>query len=120
LIGPVQPSSWLAIYDSALESPDERLIDELGSLVSADGFGPGVGVLVYDSDLLEMKLYRDSVVRGRFSSWPGYFRGDRKPLYPELDDQAAWHTLTPDASAWRSPESESAEELLARIGHAIG
>ena len=119
--------SWLSIYDSALESADARVLDEVGPLVSGDGFGPAVGVLVFDSDLLEMKLYRGSATVARFSNWPSYFAAGRKPANPKLDNPGEWLALTPQyrkpselRAAWRISGLESAEPLLARVAQTFG
>ncbi len=127
LIGPVQSGSWIAVYDSALALSDVRLLDTLGSALSANGFGTAVGVAVHDSDLLEMKLYCNGAVGGRFSNWPGYFNGDPKPLSPEIDHPEAWLNLVNDSRdssalevAWRSSPLESAEDVLVRISRLIG
>lgn len=77
LVLPPDAGGFIAVYDEASESQDAAL-DELAAKVSHAAAGHAFGVLVHDSDVLRLGLFRSGERRDTYDSFPGYF-GDGPP-----------------------------------------
>jgi hypothetical protein len=106
LVGPAA-RRWISVYDSAMEAQDPAILEDLGGAVSAATDGVTVGVLVHDSDLLELRLFRAGKLEDKLTNWPGYFSGKPRPAPP----RGRWRE--PRRSAWRDLllEGHRIEEL---------
>lgn len=78
LVAPVDDTPWIAVYDEATEDQDARQLDGLAQALAAGGRA-AVGVLVHDSDILQLRLCQDGQLADVFNSRPDYF--------DELSDQ---------------------------------
>lgn len=76
LVLPPDAGGWVAIYDQRTESQDLGALEALGRLASRATGAPTVSILVHDSDVLDLRLYRDGELVDRFDSFPGYFEGE--------------------------------------------
>jgi hypothetical protein len=64
---------WISVYDQGTEDQDLDLLEALACRLSQAAGMPAVGILVHDSDMLELRLCAQGQVRDRYSSWPDYF-----------------------------------------------
>jgi hypothetical protein len=63
---------WLSVYDRAFE-PNQEELDRTAKAISSRLRVEVVTVLVYDSDILELRLFRDGELEDQYHSNPGYF-----------------------------------------------
>jgi hypothetical protein len=124
-----QPGPWISIYDSATESQDVSLLDELGKALSARAAEVVLTVLVHDSDVLDLRLFRAEKRIDAFSNWPGYFAARPKPRDPlrtgRAQRRAAWspllvkdHRVDEIETAWAS--GKAPEEILTTMAPLVG
>ncbi len=126
VIGPVaQP--WVAVYDELTETQHIDLLVELAIAVSNATGTPALGVLVHDSDVLELRLCREGRLIDSYSSEPDYFEKvgakRRRELagHPEL-----WSDLLPPGAGLRRlreamhKKALFAEDILRAIAEAVG
>jgi len=73
VVGPAGPEPWIVVYDSATEGQDEAQLDALAGALSTAAEGTAVSVLIHDSDVLEMRLWRSGDLLDAYSSCPDYF-----------------------------------------------
>jgi len=75
LVLPPDDGGWVTIYDQRTESQDTGGLEALGRLASEVCGAPAFSVLVHDSDVLDLRLYRGGERVDRYDSFPGYFEG---------------------------------------------
>src|SRR5215208_6221286 len=73
LIGPADATRWIAVYDSATEGQDQTQLDALAAALSTVSEGAAVGVLIHDSDVLELRLWHSGARLDSYSSSPDYY-----------------------------------------------
>jgi len=73
VVGPAGPEPWIVVYDSATEGQDEAQLDALAAALSTPAEGTAVSVLIHDSDVLELRLWRWGDLLDAYSSCPNYF-----------------------------------------------
>ena len=83
LVLPPDAGGFLAIYDEAGESQDVGALDALAATVSRAARGHAFSVLVHDSDVLRLGLYRSGERRDTFDSYPDYFGGGETKKKPK-------------------------------------
>jgi len=132
LIGPATSQPWIAVYDQATEDQDMAQLEALTSMLSSAVNRVAVGILVHDSDLLELRLFRSGTKIDEFCSWPGYFAGKSKPRrgasrkgagHPEVwrDLFISGATEQDLRAAWESPATfEEASKTLERMAPIVG
>lgn len=108
LVLPPDAGGWVTIYDQATESQDTAGLEALGRLASEVCDAPAFSVLVHDSDVLDLRLYRGGERVDRYDSFPGYFEG--KPSKSQKEE-AQGH---PDR--WAAALSIDADALAAILG----
>lgn len=133
LIAPADDTPWISTYDEVTEDQDEQVLRELTQRVSAAA-NAAVGVLVHDSDVLQLYLCRDGSVIDAFNNQPDYFVGvlPGVPAPSDADrEQAAGHSerwaalLGPPATpcdlraAWDT-RPVRVEDMLARVAAVLG
>lgn len=135
LVLPPDAGGFLAIYDEASESQDVGALDDLAEKVSRAARGHAFSVLVHDSDVLRLGLFRSGERRDTYDSYPGYF-GDGAPRKKKKGTAGApredagrpevWepllappHTRDELAAAFTS-EDLFAEATLRRIAELVG
>ncbi len=50
---------WISVYDEGCEGQNQDALDALAAALSKKTRGPAVTILVHDSDVLELRLFRD-------------------------------------------------------------
>jgi hypothetical protein len=133
LIGPVTSYPWIAIYDQVIEGQDISQLEALTSALSSQVKCTAVGILIHDSDVLELRLFRDGTKVDEFCSWPGYFEGRDKPQSRSLQVESPGHpelwrsvlingaTEADLQAAWENSTTlEDACEILKRIASVVG
>ncbi len=73
LIGPVGSEPWLTILDEAIEEQDLNKLDALAGTLSLANLSSAVGVLIHDSEVLNLRLFRNGLIADNFCSDPHYF-----------------------------------------------
>lgn len=122
------PGVWLSVYDEATEDQDSAKLDALGKRLSMATATPTVTVLVHDSDVLMLALFRDGKCVDRVNSNPGYC-SSRTPTKAERErasgNAAKWTDVLADGVqpdrltvTW-SAEKLFAEETLAKTATLI-
>lgn len=127
LILPPDEGGWVAVFDERTESQDLASLEALGALLSRVTSSPAVSVLVHDSDVLDLRLYRDGARVDRYDSFPGYFEGkaSKKQKAAAAGHPERWSDLLAGGSveelraAWTG-EDLFAEGALARTCELIG
>jgi hypothetical protein len=120
-IASASKAPWIAVYDQASEDQGgshEELARALSKVLTTSA----VSVLVHDSDVLDMKLFRNGRALDDYCNWPGYFEGgDREPQ----GDERAWQPVLRSGAgpadlkeAWMAG-SAGAEETLQEIAHVL-
>ncbi len=132
LVLPPDPGGFITIYDEAGEGAGG--LDDLAAKVSRAARGHAFSVLVHDSDVLRLGLFRSGERRDTFDSYPDYF-GDGetkkkkpKPGAPRKDagDPRAWEPLLApghtqdDLRAAFAAEDLFAESTLRKIAEHLG
>lgn len=125
-LAPVGPQPWIAVYDSATEDQDTEILSDLGRQLSRVG-SAAVTVLVHDSDVLEMRLFRGGQQEDRYNSYPDYFEEDPDAeRQPVVGDAERWRPVlapgaTPDVlrAAWGTP-TVFAEEIPRTLAPLLG
>ncbi|MCZ7679236.1 MAG: hypothetical protein M5U28_10965 [Sandaracinaceae bacterium] len=115
------------MFDERTESQDLASLEALGALLSRVTSSPAVSVLVHDSDVLDLRLYRDGARVDRYDSFPGYFEGkaSKKQKAAAAGHPERWSDLLAGGSveelraAWTG-EDLFAEGALARTCELIG
>ena len=110
IIGPAR-GRFVTVYDEATEDQDLARLEALAMHLSRALATTAVGVLVHDSDVLELRLARLGERAAAWSSWPDYF-GDQPPgpkkRTAPAGDPAPFHELL--------APGRTAEELAAALG----
>ena len=75
MVAPETSSSWIAVYDEATEIQDTDLLEELSGILSTTAGKTAISVLVHDSDLLELTVFRNGRKTGQVTNWPEYYEG---------------------------------------------
>lgn len=127
ILGPQDPGAWAAVYDELTETQDLETLTELAKVLSKTTGGAAVGVLVHDSDVLELRLCRAGMTTDAFSSDPDYFEKVGRKRRRELSGQPdRWaDLLVPGATAedlrgaWHGQDL-SAEDVLTRTAALLG
>lgn len=120
---------WLSVYDEGTEDQDAQGLDVLARELSRAIGGMAVTVLVHDSDVLQLALFRRGKCLDRYDSHPAYFC-DGEPSKKELAKVAGnpdrWAPLLTEghrpedlALAWREKKL-FAEATLARTSELLG
>ncbi len=125
VIGPAGP--WISVYDQATESQDMKLIEGLASVLSQAAKTAAAGILVHDSDVLELRLCREGKVVDRYCSWPEYFEEVSRRNARKLSGKPEkWRELLVDdgnmdrlVQVW-SGSRTFAEEVLADTAALLG
>ena len=127
LVGPAGPEPWIAVFDEATEGQREAELDRLAAALSQDVGGASVGVLVHDSDVLALRLFRDGRLRDGYTSHPDY--GSATAAAPGRragGDPARWRDLlrpgaTPEhLGAALAGAGVEAEARLREVGRLVG
>ena len=126
LIAPAGSEPWITVYDSATESQADEPLHDLGERLSRIG-GAAVTVLVHDSDILQLRLYRGGAEADHYNSVPDYFEDVTDDERAAVAGQAdRWAGLlaegaTPDAlqAAWTT-DVVFAEDLLRDVAALLG
>lgn len=108
LVLPPDAGGWVTLYDQRTESQDTGGLEALGRLASEICDAPAFSVLVHDSDVLDLRLYRGGERVDRYDSFPGYFEG--KPTNEQKRD-ARGHP-----ERWADALSIDADALAAVFG----
>jgi hypothetical protein len=125
LVGPTTSYPWIAVYDEATEGQDKRPLESLAQMLCTTAGEAAIAILVHDSDLLELGIFRPGVKTIWISNWPGYFEG-RPPNsretassrgLGELNNFISDRALAADLdAAWTQSEiSENAIHVLKNI-----
>jgi len=132
LVLPPDAGGFITVYDEAGEGAGG--LDDLAAKVSRAARGHAFSVLVHDSDVLRLGLFRSGERRDTFDSYPDYF-GDGettkkkpKPGAPRKDagDPRAWEPLLApghtqdDLRAAFAAEDLFAESTLRKIAEQLG
>jgi hypothetical protein len=64
--------AWVSVYDEDFE-PNQGELDRAAKAISGRLRADVVTVLVYDSDILDLRLFRDGQLVDQYQSNPGYF-----------------------------------------------
>ena len=72
-IGDADTSGWTAILDEDTESQDTSTLDHLAKTLSKAVDGYAVSVLVHDSDVLDLRLFKNGRRLDHFVNQPDYF-----------------------------------------------
>jgi hypothetical protein len=118
---------WIAVYDESTETQDLDTLAELAGALSRAGKGAGaaVSVLVHDSDIVELGLWRGGTLADRWNSRPDYFgKQTRKQRAAVAGDAARWGDLVGAktrelAAVWRT-KTTFAEEQLTAVAALLG
>ena len=98
---------WISVYDSETESQNSDALRQLASDLSMAAEAPAVSVLVHDSDILELRLYRGGREEDWFNSRPDYFEDvEREVLERSAGQPSAWVPLLSEGRSL--PELEKA------------
>jgi hypothetical protein len=73
VIAPADDTPWIAVYGAYAEGPDAESRHQAAAALSAAVEGTAVTVMVYDSDVLEMRRYTEGNLVDAYSSDPDYF-----------------------------------------------
>lgn len=73
LIGPVGSEPWITVLDEAIEEQDLNKLDALAATLSLANLSSTVGVLVHDSEILNLRLFRNGLIADNFCNDPNYF-----------------------------------------------
>jgi hypothetical protein len=120
-------NDWISVYDEATEEQDQKVLDRLALGLSKLLDTETVAVLVHDSDVLELRLFRSGEAVDRFNSNPSYLgkasAAERKAARGNADLWAPVLSATVDAArlraAWKTGTA-FAEETLARVAELVG
>jgi hypothetical protein len=114
----IQRGDWVAVYDELLDEQDLRVLDATASLLSRETGAPAVGVLVHDSDVLLLRLYRDGALADQHNNNPEFFDLPRRSAAGRAQH---WKDLLAPGSrasdlrtAWRGKAPEDALGEVAR------
>lgn len=115
LILPPDEGGWIAIYDEATDSQDLDRLEALGALASRALGRPAFSVLVHDSDVLDLRLFRDGARVDRFDSFPGYFEGkaSKKQKAEAAGHPERWREVLVSGSVEDLRAAWTAEDLFA-------
>ncbi len=120
---------WLSVYDEGTEDQDVQGLDVLARGLSKAIGGMAVTVLVHDSDILQLALFRKGKCLDRYDSHPAYFcegEPSKKELAKVAGKPDRWAPLLTEghrpedlALAWREKKL-FAEATLARTSELLG
>jgi hypothetical protein len=120
---------WLSVYDEGTEDQDAQGLDVLARELSRATGGMAVTVLVHDSDILRLALFRKGKCLDRYDSHPAYFCDgelSKKELATVAGKPDRWAPLLTEghrredlARAWREKKL-FAEATLARTSELLG
>lgn len=131
-IGPSTSSDWISIYDQGTEQQEITELEAIASILSEAVNGMSVAILVHDSDLLELRLFRHGNPMKMFCNWPDYFADQNNLAQSRAEDGAghtkAWRDLLLNSSteqdlraAWESSSTfEEASKILERMAPLVG
>ncbi|HXK18277.1 MAG TPA: hypothetical protein VNG33_10770 [Polyangiaceae bacterium] len=128
VIGPAREGGWLAVYDEGTESQGHEALTNLALGLSAE-LGTALGVLVHDSDVLQLWLAKDGRLLDAFDSDPDYFdETPRKRKKRTTGKPRAWRYLLAQegdderlAQLWRTHAGQrAAETVLDGTGKLLG
>lgn len=72
VVGPAGPEPWISVFDEATEDQNIIALDSLAGALSAGG-RVAVGILVHDSDVLILRLFRNGALEDYYNNFPEYF-----------------------------------------------
>ncbi len=119
--------AWLSIYDESTEGQRQDDLDHLAARLSEHLATEALSILVHDSDVLELRLFRSGEQLDRFNSHPSYFgKVSAKKRKAMAGNAELWAPLlAPGAndkdlrSVW-DREKLFAEETLAETSKLLG
>lgn len=117
---------WVSVYDEVCDGQDQGELAQLASALSRAFSTHAVTILVHDSDVLLLGLFRDGAQIDRYDSDPNYFEGaGAGTSRPPSGRPAAWAPLLAGPAsveelrrAWADPVQ--AETVLARTASLVG
>jgi hypothetical protein len=124
-VGPVSPGRWVGVLAASLASPSNKRLDALTARFSRELGGAAVGVQVYDSSLVELRLFHRGRRVCRYASTDAYADASTPP-WPASDDLAPWLALLPPGSSGEAlreafeTEAMWAEDQLTSLATALG
>jgi len=86
-------AGWISIYDQASEGQDVTVLEQSAERVSAALRTHCVTILVHDSDVLDLRLFRDGARLDEYDSFPDYFGRARKAKTALAGQPAKWREL---------------------------
>lgn len=109
LIATSAQKKWIAVFDEATETQDQTILASLSQILSQTIGAPAVSVLVHDSGVLDLRLYRDGDLVDTYLNRPDYFEPisakDRKKYLgkPDLWREVLADQATPKIlrSVWK-------------------
>jgi hypothetical protein len=116
-------NGWITIYDEATESQDTDALDALARLATKATSALGFTALVHDSDVLDLRLYRDGAPVDHKNTDPGYFeRVSKKKAAALAGHPDAWADLADPAKVADVFRAENlfAEGTLASVAELVG
>ena len=123
-----QPDTgWISVYDDATEDQELEPLWLLARRLSSDLKTNAVSVLVHDSDLLELALFKNGRRSDRFSNAPDYFEPVPKKQMTALAGRSGrWKPLLVDSATPAALENAfqqgniDAEGVLTGIARLLG
>jgi hypothetical protein len=128
-IGTAAPSGWTAVVDEETESQDTAALEQLAKTLSKAADGYAVSVLIHDSDVLDLRLFRNGRRLDHFVNQPDYFsKGalSAKARRAVQGNAATWAPLLRDDGSIAALERafrgtpRFAEDTLAEIANLLG
>lgn len=107
---------WIAIYDQATESQDGASLERLAVLASRATHDAAISILIHDSDILDLRLYRDGARLDRLDSDPSYYGSTRVSSKKRAELAGAaekWKGLVDDEAVAALDAAFRADDLFA-------
>lgn len=118
--------AWIAVYDELTETQDLTLLAQLANAVSRVTKTAAVGVLVHDSDALELRLSRSGRIVDACTICPDYFDHATHRRVPRQGRSERWSGLLVSGTtpkdlqrAWEARRALS-EGTLAEVASLLG
>jgi hypothetical protein len=118
---------WISVYDEACEGQQQDILDRLALALSKRLETEALTILVHDSDVLELRLFRSGEIVDRFNNNPSYFgkanAAERTAAAGNADRWGPILSAPADVEGLRAvwaKETLFAEDTLAALSELVG
>lgn len=115
---PPDDGGWIAIYDQSTDAQNTQTLERIAELISRRLETYAMTVLVHDSDVLDLRLFRRGARVDHYSSDPGYFGQSASSAEALAGSPQEWTSLVRDGGTSELAaafEERSADRSLVAI-----